>query len=146
MLRAGLLDDDPVRRDEVAAALAGDPALAKADTFWQRAVEELDTPESTGTRTSYQLRARRREALRGTSRMEASRGPWPRVALATAFSMLLALSVTWFFGNSITSPAPSNQGVVAAGGEDLKEITDNLDFYVWMENHGGVEPVMRKGS
>ncbi len=141
-LRAGLLDHSPNTKKRVESALREDQSLTAEYSRWEKIRQQLETAEDGDIRLKNQLRLRRRSVLSGHAVKKPRRFTLPQMALATAASVALTLSVVlWFTDNSQTA-------VVMQPGDDTTtgfaykstaktnvdfDLTNNVDFYVWME-------------
>lgn len=161
-LRAGLLDQDSVLKSRVRSALNRDNGLSEQNELWTEVCEQLESSGNDDPRLTNQLRIRRRSVLSGrASSGKPRRFTWPQMAIATAASMALTLSIVLWFGErpnpdtlSITqvnsaAPTGSNSPDLAIGtAVDIDmDLTNNVDFYVWLESQDDVYIEMpRKGS
>ncbi len=127
-LRAGLLDDDPAFKARVQAALAVTPT---ASEFWDTVHEELEQQTALEGAISHQLRAHRREALQRANRGRFRRSVWPQWATATACALALVAGTVWTVSDYPAMPAA--QQVAIDNVPDLLELTENLDFYAWLD-------------
>lgn len=160
-LRAGLLDRDPALKSRVQSALSRDNQLAEQNELWTGVCEQLETSGSDDPKLTNQLRIRRRSVLSGRATGKPRRFTLPQMAVATAASMALTLSIVLWFGerpntgiSSITqvdsaTTADSNIAGRATGtAADIEiDLTNNIDFYAWMEDQDDLYIEMpHKGS
>ena len=127
-LRAGLLDDAPALKARIEAALAVTPAARK---FWETVGEELEQQTAIGNAISHRLRVRRREALHRANRGRSQRPPWPQWATVTACALALIAGTVWTVSEYPATPAA--QQVAIDNVPELRELTENLDFYAWLD-------------
>ena len=127
-LRAGLLDDDPAFKARVQAALAVTPS---ASEFWDTVREELGRQTAVEDAISHRLRVRRREALHRANRSRFRRPLWPQWATATACAIALVAGTVWTVSDYPATPAA--QQVAIDNVPELHELTENLDFYAWLD-------------
>ena len=143
-LRAGLLDQTPHIKDEVEAALHADQNLAAENGRWERIRQQLDATEDNDIRSKNQLRLRRRSVLSGKAGRKPRRFTLPQMALATASGIALTLSAVLWFSYQPQSTVVIKTGVdsaddivfrSAAEADGEFDLTNNVDFYVWMEKN-----------
>lgn len=137
LLRAGLLDDQPELKNRVEAALR-DPANNQADDdIWDRLGRELDDDCAHAIRVNNQLRLRRRRVLSGAP------GRSPRLrqrsVLTAVASVVLAITVAVFLVPSGDRGGAGPTRIIDSG-RDMPDLTDNVDFYVWMEAQPPTRP------
>ena len=147
-LRAGLLDQDLALKSRTRSALRRDNHLSERNDLWTAVCEQLETSGKDDLRLTNQLRIRRRSALGGRAADKPRRFTLPQMAVATVASMALTLSIVLLIGeqsrtgvtaiSQVGSVAPSesiNPGLPTGTALDVDiDLTNNVDFYVWMEN------------
>lgn len=128
-LQAGLLDHQPDLKARAEQAIADNPAMQQGHAVVRRVIRHLDEATDATVAVNNQLRLRRRQVLSGNARRSA-----PRLALGAAATLVLAVAIGWF-----TLPALNDMPNLRAGAEreDISDLADNLDFYVWLKNRGG---------
>lgn len=158
-LRAGLLDDDLDLRDAVRAALEPGGRLAGADAVWDGVREQLDASQGDNRRLTNQLRIRRRAVLSGKwAGAKRLRFTLPQMAIATATSVALTLGIVSLLGERPpATDAPISHAVQVASTDlanayvsnvvDIElDLTDNVDFYAWMEKQANAGNGPRGGG
>lgn len=159
-LRAGLLEGDPERRARVRAALLADQSLASANDLWDRMREHLDESGNDVTRLRNRLRLQRRRVLSGNTARKSRRFTLPQMALATATSVAVTMSLVLWLNQRpqqevvSTTSAFDSQSTQLVDSSTLQltqqvdfDLTSNVDFYVWMESQEDLIPeVRRKGT
>ena len=147
-LRAGLLDRNPALKSRVQTALSRDNQLAEQNELWTGVCEQLETSGKDDLRLTNQLRIRRRSVLSGRTADKPRRFTLPQMAVATVASMALTLSIVLLIGeqsrtgvtaisrvDSAAPPDSINPGLPTGTALDVDiDLTNNVDFYVWMEN------------
>lgn len=141
-LQAGLLDERPHLKARAEQALANNPAIQQGREAVHRTIRDLDESADNAVVINNQLRLRRREVLTGKMRRSAPRRA-PRLVLGAAATMVLAAVIGWF-----TLPALNQVPNLFSGAdrEDISDLADNLDFYVWLENRGQSSVKSRNGT
>ena len=135
-LRAGLLDKQPEIKAQMEQAIDDEPELQREHHAVRRLIGQLEKSADNATAINNQLRLRRREVLTDTvTKVARPRGTW--ITLAAAASLLLALAVGWFL---LPNPHSASNFLSAPGSEEISDLTDNLDFYVWLETRGHILP------
>jgi len=131
-LQAGLLDDRPDLKTRAELAIANHPAMRQGHGVVQHAIRHLDESADNAVAINNQLRVRRREVLSGNARRVAPRRV-PQLVLGAAATVVLAVAIGWF-----TLPALNQVPNLLSGAdhEDISDLTDNLDFYAWLESRG----------
>lgn len=132
-LQAGLLDDQPDLKAKAEQAIADNPTMEQGHAVVRQVIRHLDDATDNNTAVNNQLRLRRREVLSGNARQPASRRA-PRLVIGAAATLVLAVAIGWF-----ALPVLNDMPYVRSGAdrEDISDLADNLDFYVWLETRGG---------
>jgi hypothetical protein len=150
-LRAGLLDRDLALKSRTRSALNRDNHLSEQNELWTGVCEQLETSGKDDLRLTNQLRIRRRSVLSGRAADKPRRFTLPQMAVATVASMALTLSIVLLFGeqprtggtsitqvDSAAAPDSISPGLPAGTALDVDiDLTNNVDFYVWMEGQIG---------
>ena len=143
-LRAGLLDSSPELKAQVESALCQDTTLSAEYDRWNQVREQLESSKDDETKLQNQLRLRRRAVLSGKAIKKPRRFTLPQMALATATSVALTLGLVLWLNqvpqpnvaanlNASTQPAQST-GMANTNLSTVDfDLTNNVDFYVWME-------------
>lgn len=151
-LRAGLLNDEPARRQALLDHLSGcgncRDSHGVADRVCASLDEQLESPAVAGA-----LRARRRSALAGQG--TAIPGRVPRLALIGAtLSLLLGIGIFFAlegdaptyrdaqWGPADHAPDPAAASPQLASQEAIPDVYSDLDFYLWLahEREKNVNP------
>jgi hypothetical protein len=141
-LRAGLLDDRPELKARAEQAVANNPAMQQEHEVLRHAIRHLDESAEDAVAINNQLRLRRREVLSGNARRFAPRRA-SRLVLGVAATVVLAVAIGWF-----TLPGFNLIPNLVSGvdREDISDLADNLDFYVWLETRGQAPIKSRNGT
>lgn len=136
-LRAGVLDDAPELKAQVESALRQDRTLAAEYDRWNQFREQLESSKEEAIQLQNQLRLRRRAVLSGKAVTKPRRFTLPQMAVATAASVALTLALVLWINEA---PQPNVVASTSSGTQktlltdvDNANLTNNVDFYVWME-------------
>jgi hypothetical protein len=141
-LQAGLLDDRPDLKARAEQAVANNPAMRHGHEVVRHSIRHLDESADNAVTINNQLRLRRREVLSGNAHRPAPRRA-PRLVLGAAATVVLAVAIGWF-----SLPALNEMPNLLSGvdREDISDLADNLDFYVWLETRGQTPGQSRNGT
>lgn len=131
-LRAGLLDDDAGIKTRLERHLADCPRCRGRVNAWEHLGQNaLGTWPVTEDRLSAGLKlARQRAMTAGRHHRIAIRHP----LLATAAMLLIAVSAgLWTLRHEFVDTVPMT---AARTGEEVPDLYEDLDFYLWMANQG----------
>ncbi len=142
-MRAGLLDGRPDLKTRVQRSLAEDPLLQDQDRMFRRTLDVLDNMADQSPVITNQLRVRRRAVMSGAARRAAPLR-MPGIALGTAVSMLSALAIGWLW---LTNDADDiNPQASVLDREEITDLTDNLDFYNWLDHRANISGKSGNGT
>ncbi len=131
-LRTGLLNDRPDTKRRVERSLAEDPLLQSEDRMVRRALDVLQDMTDKDAAINSQLRLRRRAVLSGAVERAAPLR-MPRLTLGAVISVLLAMTIGWVLHPNGGDLHPRLSMLER---EEITDLTDNLDFYSWLERRG----------
>ena len=125
-LRAGLLDDDPVRKTELEAHLQGcGRCRQRYDWDGRLQVGRLAIPHP-----SQRLERARQQALHAVAARRL-----PRVvpfAVAAAVALVAVLLI-----KPALQPEPEQARLAGGNATEVPELYEELDFYLWLADHKG---------
>lgn len=130
-LRAGLLDESPVVKQEIEHHLANCATCRRQAGRWDDLVHVLDGTANNEAALAAELHARRRAALAGaaTTPRQPWALPWPALATAAAVTLVLGLGIFLRLPSEITAPPTITQ---QAQIEPKADMFADIDFYVWL--------------
>lgn len=127
-LRAGLLDGEPDQKSRAERMVMENSDLQ--DRTVGQVIEHLNETADNAMAINNQLRVRRREVLGGNAKRTPQQRI-PQVALAAAASVVLAIAIGWF---ALPGPINDRTTNVSGDSEEISDLAENLDFYVWLQN------------
>jgi anti-sigma factor RsiW len=129
-LRAGLLDDEVEMKTRLERHLAACPQCRTRLHAWEHLGRDaLGAWPVTDDRLSAGLKHARKQAMTAGRRSRIIRHP----LLATAAMLLLAVSAgLWTLRHEFVDTVP----MTARNSEQVPDLYEDLDFYLWMANQG----------
>lgn len=126
-LRAGLLDDDPRRRELETHLSACEYCRQRSDWRTVMNTVELATPA-----IEQRLNNARKQALHAPQRSLAPRRLVPLAAAASIALLAVVLVNPW-------QQTDNTDSQLAASSTDAPEFYEELDFYLWLADHKRVD-------
>jgi hypothetical protein len=129
-LRAGLLDDSIEMKDRLERHLAACPQCRGRLHAWEHLGRDaMGAWPVTDKKLSVGLKLARRQAMTAGRDRRMIRYP----VLATAAVLLIAVSAgLWTLRHEFVDTAP----MMARTSEEIPDLYEDLDFYLWMANQG----------
>ncbi len=146
-LRAGLLDDRRALKAHVEQILKTDAHAQREFRAPERIIDGLNDSAERADEVNRQLRWRRRKVVGGhTPKM---RRRFPVFAASTAAAAALAVGLAWLGlpeRSAFVDPGTTVSAAAGSNPEVLSDLTDNLDFYVWLERQGAPRTAPGNGT
>lgn len=130
-LRCGLLDDEPRLRASLNKHMTSCPDCMARFSSWDQLHQMTGKTDMTEQQLKRDLGSARQAAL-AISRSER---PHQRVPLAVAAALFIALSaglLTLQYDGSGFIPEDGNAHLVTQTGNDIPDVYEDLDFYLWL--------------